>query len=59
MKSGRGGKRAGAGRPATGKKERITIQPTKENLEWLRDQKESNSSILNRLMADARGEVTG
>lgn len=56
MKSGRGGKREGSGRPATGKKERITIQPTKENLEWLRSQKESNSSILNRLMDKEREE---
>ncbi len=57
MKSGRGGKREGSGRPATGKKERITIQPTKENLEWLRSQKESNSSIINRLMDDARKDT--
>lgn len=54
MKSGRGGKREGSGRPATGKKERITIQPTKKNLVWLRSQKESYSSILNRLMDEAR-----
>jgi hypothetical protein len=54
MKTGRGGKRKGAGRPATGRKERITIQPTKDNLEWLRSQKESYSSILNRLMDEAR-----
>lgn len=57
MKSGRGGKREGSGRPATGKKERITIQPSEENLEWLRKQKESNSSILNRLMDDARKDT--
>lgn len=57
MKSGRGGKREGSGRPATGKLERITIQPTKKNLEWLRSQKESNSSILNRLMDDARKDT--
>lgn len=54
MKSGRGGKREGSGRPATGKKERITIQPTKENLEWLRGQKDSNSKIINELLDEAR-----
>lgn len=57
MKSGRGGKREGSGRPATGKKERITIQPTKENLEWLRGQRESNSLILNLLMDESRKDI--
>ena len=57
MKSGRGGKREGSGRPATGKKERITIQPTKENLEWLRSQKASNSKIINELLDRERKET--
>ena len=57
MKSGRGGKREGSGRPATGKKERITIQPTKENLEWLRSQKASNSKIINELLDEARKDT--
>lgn len=57
MKSGRGGKREGSGRPATGKLERIAIQPTKENLEWLRSQKASNSKIINELLDRERKET--
>ena len=57
MKSGRGGKREGSGRPATGKLERITIQPTKENLEWLRSQKASYSVIINELLDEVRKET--
>jgi len=57
MKSGRGGKREGSGRHATGKLERITIQPTKENLEWLRSQKASYSVIINELLDEVRKET--
>ena len=57
MKSGRGGKREGSGRPATGKKERITVQPNKENLGWLRSQKASNSAIINELLDEARKDT--
>jgi len=55
MKSGRGGGRAGAGRPATGRGERISYQPRKENLDWLRREKKerrgkSYSVIIDRLI---------
>lgn len=59
MKSGRGGARPGAGRPASGKKERITIQPTPENLEWLRKQRGSYSDVLNSLMDIGRARTGG
>jgi hypothetical protein len=56
MKSGRGGKREGSGRPATGKKEQITIRPTTENIEWLRNQDGSYSREVNRLIDKVRGK---
>ena len=60
MKSGRGGDRrpAKVGRPATGQKERITIQPTAENLEWLRKLPKTAggySAVINALI-DAERE---
>ena len=55
MKSGRGGKREGSGRPATGKKERITVNIEPENLEWLKKQAASYSKIINRLIEKERG----
>lgn len=59
MKSGRGGKRKGAGRPPgpTGKKkERITINIDADNLEWLKKQELSYSRIVNRLIRQTRDE---
>ena len=50
MKSGRGGERAGAGRPATGRKERITVNIEAVNLEWLKAQKSSYSRVINGLI---------
>jgi len=50
MKSGRGGERAGAGRPATGRKERITVNIEAGNLEWLKAQKSSYSRVINGLI---------
>ncbi len=58
----RGGSRARAGRPkgATGtKKERISIQPTDENLKWLRGQSEGYSVIVNRLVTEKRVKFLG
>lgn len=60
MKSGRGGKREGAGRPTgpTGKKkERITINIDPENLEWLKEQAGSYSKIVNELIDEMRGDT--
>lgn len=59
MKSGRGGKREGAGRPAgstSGKKERISINIEPENLEWLKKQAASYSKVVNRLIEEKRNE---
>jgi len=50
FKSGRGGERAGAGRPATGRKERITVNIEAGNLEWLKAQKSSYSRVINGLI---------
>ena len=54
MKSGRGGKRKGAGRKATGKKERISINIDPVNLAWLREQKQSYSKIILGLIEERR-----
>ena len=59
MKSGRGGARPGAGRPASGRGERISVQPSKQNLEWLKRQSGSYSATLNALMDAARGKDGG
>lgn len=50
MRSGRGGARPGAGRPATGKKERITINIGQEELEWLKGQSGSYSAVVSSLI---------
>lgn len=57
MKSGRGGKRGGAGRPAgstRGKKERISITIDPDNLEWLKEQSGSYAKVVNRLIERER-----
>ena len=56
MKSGRGGNRKGAGRKPTGKNPRITITISKENLEWLRQQKDSYGKIVNKLISAEQQE---
>ena len=33
------------------------VQPNKENLEWLRSQKASNSAIINELLDEARKDT--
>lgn len=53
MKSGRGGKRVGAGRPigtTRGRKKTITINIDPANHAWLKDQSLSYSKIINRLL---------
>jgi len=57
MESGRGGKRAGAGRPAgtdRGKSERITISISAEHLQWLKAQELSYGKTIARLIEAER-----
>lgn len=54
MKSKKGGKRPGAGRPATGKNKRINPTLSKANAEWFEQCGESASQLVNRLIDKER-----
>jgi hypothetical protein len=61
MKSGKGGERIPGpgkklGRPATGKKPRITINITDKNLSWLKRQTRSYSGVVNALLDKERSK---